>query len=391
MRKKVFIATGALALAGGLGTAVLSSSCDQDCTLEARASVLLTVTTQDGSALSPANVDKVWYRVSDEATPRAAVDTDAPDASSDLTLPDSEWKLAECADQACTQWVLGYETPGNYEIKASVCGETHSARAFVDMTADGCHVDTEEIEIMVDGDGCAAEDSPPITAPFPMCTMESRPSMVVELFDPEKGTPVQVTGDQVYATFNDESTAIAGRCLDDGCSIWAIGMEQEGLFTVNAEVCGKTSTMEVRVPKTEDGCHVDTQYKLMEVDSSGCAKPITAVAPPPAGPMCDRMAHPSAMIFVSLDHGDAWEQIETESVWFEHDGRREKATCLGGDCSLGLWIAGWEQEGRFKAHTEVCGKQFSTEYAVPKTEDGCHVQTQYLPLMVDKEACPKPH
>jgi hypothetical protein len=370
----------------------LGSSCDQECTLEARASVVLTVTTQDGSALTPANVDKVWYRVTDEATPRAAVEPeDGPDPESDLTAPDSEWKLAECFDDSCTKWVLGYETPGNYEIKASVCGNTEIARAFVDMTADGCHVDTEEIELMVDGDGCAEEVDKPITNPFPMCTMENRPSMVIELWDPEKGTAVPIEGERVYATYNDESAAINGKCLDDGCSIWAIGIEQDGLFNVYADVCGVESTMEVRVPKTEDECHVETQYKLMEVDSSNCKKPITAVPPPAAGPNCDRMAHPSAMVFVSLDHGDAWEQIPTDSVWFEHDDTREKATCLDGDCSLGLWIAGWEQEGRFEVHTEVCGKQFSTEYSVPKTEDGCHVETQYIPLMVDQEACPKPH
>ena len=60
---------------------------------------------------------------------------------------------------------MGYETEGFYEIKASVCGNTHEARAFVGMTPDGCHVDTEEIEIMVDAEGCAAEDGPVVGTP----------------------------------------------------------------------------------------------------------------------------------------------------------------------------------------------------------------------------------
>ncbi len=387
MQKKAFIATGALALVGGLATAVFSSSCDTDCTLEARASVILTVTMQDGSALDVANVDQVWYRVTDDAGERSAGDApDGSDPGSTLSPPESEWKVAECYDAACTRYVLGYETPGTYEIRASVCGQDHLARAVVDMTADGCHVDTEEIEIMVDGDGCAEDDGPVLDS-GPACTLEARPSMVIELFDPDKGTIVEVEGDSVYATPKGESTAIAGSCLNENCSVWSVGLEQPGSFTVHADVCGETSTMDVTVPMTPDECHVDTQYLLMEVDSSACPLPFDAQLPD-YGPTCDRMARPSAFLFVAQDFGDVWAPIEPDAVWYENGDTREKAWCLEGDCSLGVHVAGWELDGRFKAHADVCGKTFTTTYTVPKTDDGCHVETQYIPLMVDKDACP---
>lgn len=387
MQRKVFIATGALAIAGGLATAALSSSCDTVCTTEARPSATMRIVMEDGSALAPAEVDLVWYRVYDEPAPRS--DDIAPppeDPGPWITNPDSEWKVAECEDDDCTNWVLGYETPGYYEIRASVCGETLTAKTFVQMTDDGCHVDTEELELLVGPETCAvADDGPHIKVPD-ACTTEARPSMVIELVDPDKGTAYSVTADRVYATLDKSTTAINGECMNEECSIWSIGREQEGEFTVHADVCGVTSDMSVTVGKTADGCHVDTAYELMEVDSSACPKPFTNPVED-FGPECDLMARPSALIMVGQDYGDYWLPAKVESVWYEYEKRRHQAFCMHENCEIGTWVTGWEQPGRYTAHTELCGKEFSTSFSVPMTEDGCHVDTQYVPLVVDKTGC----
>jgi hypothetical protein len=345
------------------------------------------IVSEDGSTLVPADVDLVWYRVYDEPAPRSADLAPPPEEPGPwITNPDSEWKAAECADHNCNEWVLGYETPGYYEIRASVCGETLSAKTFVQMTDDGCHVDTEELELLIDADACAsADDGPDIKVPD-ACTTEARPSMVIELVDPSKGTPYVVTADRVYATVEGSTTAINGECMNEACSIWSIGREQEGSFTVHADVCGVTSDMDVRVGKTPDGCHVDTAYDLMEVDSSACPKPFTTPVQE-FGPECDLMARPSAIILVGEDFGDYWIPAQVESVWYEYEDSRHKAFCMDGNCEIGTWVTGWEQPGRYKAHTELCGKQFTTSFSVPMTDDGCHVETQYIALEVDKTGC----
>jgi hypothetical protein len=388
MSKKVFIAGGIVAIAGGVATILVTPSCDAECTLEARASALVTVRIADGSALGPAQVQKMWYRVSDVETPRAApVDPDGDD----LTAPGSDWKLAACADSGCSRWVLGYETPGYYEIRASVCGRTHQARTVVGMTADGCHVETEELEILVDAEDCADDPERPIAAPPPTeCTLEARPSLMIQLVDADHGTAVKAHADSLAAMLEGQTAPIQGTCLDEECSMWSVGTEQAGTFHVVANVCGTASELDVRVPMTADGCHVETQYRLMEVDASRCSKPFTAVLPE-TGPTCDKMARPSAIVFPVKDLGDVWAPVKVESLWYEHDGTRHDASCLDGDCSLGAWVVGWEQPGRFRVQTRVCDAPFETSFSVPMGADGCHVDTQYVPLMVDEVGCPRPH
>jgi hypothetical protein len=386
MQSKVFIATGVLAVGGGLATAALSSSCDTVCTTEAQPSATIRIVTEDGSALAPADVDLVWYRVYDEPAPRSDDVAPPPEEPGPwITNPDSEWQIAECEDEACTRWVLGHEEPGYYEIRAKVCGDILTARTFVQMTDDGCHVDTEELELLVDSEACADDDGPHIKVPD-ACTTEARPSMVLELVDPAKGTPYIVTADRVYATVDGSTRAINGDCMNEDCSIWSLGREQEGIFTVHADVCGVTSDMNVRVGMTSDGCHVDTVYDLMEVDSSDCPKPFTTPAQD-FGPQCDLMARPSAMIFVVETFGDHWVPAQVDSVWYEYEKSRHKAFQPDDAHEPGTWVTGWEQPGRYKVHTELCGKQFTTSFNVPMTADGCHVDTQYVPLLVDKTGC----
>jgi hypothetical protein len=181
---------------------------------------------------------------------------------------------------------------------------------------------------------------------------------------------------------------IPATCLNSECSQFAAGREDEGHFTVHATVCGEDFSAEVDIAKTEDGCHVDTQTVTVQASLQMCeggAKPAEVDIPP----NCTLEARPSAFIFPVTDGGDVWMPHPTDQLWYEHEDQRYKAYCAeeaeNGKCAW--WIAGYEQAGRFQAHTETCGEQSTIEYSVGKTEDDCHVVTEFLPVFVDTKGC----
>ncbi len=372
--KRVFIATGIIAALGGAATMVFGSSCDTVCTMEAAPSVIVQIVDQNATAPEFITADSVRYELTDDTG-------------------HNETKRAECLDDECTEWILGYETPGTYVITAEVCGQQYSATAEVTMDEDGCHVDTQWVQIPVDASTCAVKPADvPLGNPEPTaCTLESRPSVVADVVIAAGDRLVPYKPEKVWFKWSGDKGGreIPGTCLDSECTKFAAGREQEGSFTVAAELCGETFTAEVEVEKTEDGCHVDTQSAVIETNIQTCEggpPPIVTEGVPVS---CTLEARPSAFIFPVTDGGDVWLPHPTEQLWYEHDDTREKAFCAeeaeNGKCTW--WIAGYEQAGRFKAHTESCGDQNTIQYSVGKTPDDCHVVTEYLPIFIDTKGC----
>lgn len=376
--KRVFIATGIIAVAGGLATATLGSSCDTVCTMEANPSVVVQIKDLNNDATAPKFVtaDEVWYEFTDESTGK------------------TETKRAECLDDECTEWILGYELPGTYEIHANVCGQQYDGSAVVGMTDDGCHVATEWVELDVDSSTCpqtAPQAEVPIGAVPPVtCTLESRPSVLVDVQARIGDQTMPIPTDKVFYSWSGDTAGgeLPGLCLNEECSSFAAGREQEGTFVVGAEVCGKAVTAEVEVGKTEDGCHVETESVVLTPDLDACKTPLEFTAPP-APTSCTLEARPSAFVFPVTDGGDVWIPHPTEQLWFEHGDTRHEAYCAeeaeNGKCAW--WITGYELDGRIKAFTESCGAEQSVSFSVDKTEDGCHVQTRYVPVFVDTSRC----
>lgn len=130
MKKKSIIATGCLALLGGIATAAFVSSCDPDCGANAKPSLI--IQTVDGSEMArQAGVEAVWYALDDGPT-----------------------IAAECANDDCSEWLVGDGEPGDYAIHASVCGEEFVQTVTVEISADGCSLDTEMVRLPVGLEGC---------------------------------------------------------------------------------------------------------------------------------------------------------------------------------------------------------------------------------------------
>jgi hypothetical protein len=77
-----------------------------------------------------------------------------------------------------------------------------------------------------------------------------------------------------------------------------------------------------------------------------------------------------------------------EGVWFEHDGVRHEASCLPGpNNSCVSYMAGLELSGRMLIGTDYCDQTFTEAVSVGMTEDGCHVETEHVNLMVNTMGC----
>jgi hypothetical protein len=229
--------------------------------MEARASVMVQFVDSNTDSSSPVLVaaSKVWFEFTDDAG-------------------NYEILRAECMDDSCTEWVLGYERPGTYEIHALVCGREYTSRAItVGMTEDGCHVETEWVKMNVDSSTCrpdALASVDDLRSPDdPACTLESHPSAIV--------MPVLDGGD-VYLPYPTEQLwfehgdtrhkAVCASELEANgeCSRWITGWELDGRFKAYTETCDVVTEIEYEVGRTVDGCHVETAYVPVFMDTHGC-------------------------------------------------------------------------------------------------------------------------
>lgn len=259
MQRRTMIFTGVLGWAGGLATAFAVSSCDpEECTATdaPRASVVVSFATQDGKAVA---ADEVRYSVVDKQD-------DGSFQIPTYTQPGT------CLDDDCTRWAVGVEEDGHFRIEAEACGETQHASIEVGLDEAGCHVDTERVEIEVDGVACAKDEDFPLKDPA-HCDKMARPSAhiwVVQRYDDYYAT---VPVDKVYWTTKDGGKQDA-RCLTDladgSCYAWVAGYEIPGKMEISTEWCDVEVKRQIDVGMTEDGCHVQTEYMMLEVETRGC-------------------------------------------------------------------------------------------------------------------------
>lgn len=207
------------------------------------------------------------------------------------------------------------------------------------------------------------------------CTLEARPSAVVQLVD-ERGSVIADPRAAVHYAFGDDTTLRPAQCMGPDCERWVAGYETAGQMRITAEACGGTGVTDIEVTMTPDGCHVETRYPRLTVTGADCELPLTA--PPEA---CDTEARPSVVALTALDAGDVWLPVPANSVTMAHGDRLLEATCLDAGCSQ--WAAAWETPGVFHVEAQACGQTIAASTAVQMTPDECHVQTQYVPMLFD--------
>lgn len=204
---------------------------DPMCTLEARPSAIVSLTDERGDEI---------------AGPHATVTYSLGSSTANHVAP--------CTDATCEHWRVGYEKSGPISINAAACGGEGATQIDVGMTSDGCHVDTEYVELTVDDANC-----PTVTTPPPACNPVASPSVVV--------VPVKKVDDFLLPTDLDsleiskDERSYPLTCLDEGCTQWVGPWSTTGVFTIEASACGETIRERVEVTRGE--CSVDTQYVIL--------------------------------------------------------------------------------------------------------------------------------
>jgi hypothetical protein len=406
--KRAVITTGAVAIAGGAASILFMPSCDPDCEVTPKPSVILQIVAKQPTSGTPNNivVEDVWYEWTNDDGEKVSKQAECVDDMDDM-------------DNGCTEWLVGDGGPGTYEYHATVCGQQYDSTVRLELNDDGCEVDTQIIELPVDG--CPAEYAPePPEPPEPgdpelsitqkVCTLEARPSVLVSVVGQVESHLQPLPADRVFYEVHEPPTPkqptnaqspqhpehpnsgeMPGICLNDACTMFAAGFERTGDFEVGAEVCGQVITASVSVGETSNGCHVDTQHVQLMADASKCKPVQVAVSTPPPKPKPECGTQMTASAFVSpvTDGGDFWMPHPTEKLYFIHEGTRYEGYCAqkadNGKCKW--WVTGWGLTGRFQAFTETCGVETGVTYSVEMSEDGCHPETQFVPVFVDTHGC----
>jgi hypothetical protein len=406
--RSVVITTGIVAVAGGIATILFMPSCDPDCPVQAKPSVIVQVVDKqpNAGAIGSVAAENVWYEWTNE---------DGETVTKD----------AECMDDECTEWMLGEGSPGTYAFHATVCGQQYDSTVTLELNDDGCEVDTQMVELPVNAcaDALSPEIRPPQSEPLDpsqdvtqkVCTLEARASVLVSVVGQVGSHLVSVAPDRAFYEVHEPPTPehpehptkgqhpehpehpehpnsgeLPGLCLNEDCSLFAAGFEKTGDFTVGAEVCGEVIKTRATVGKTGNGCHVETQHVQLLADISKC-KPALGYAPPAIRPECDGEARMRASAFVLpvTDGGDVWMPYPTEGLTYVHDGVNYEGYCAqkadNGRCTW--WVAGFGRTGRFKAFTTACGIETAVSFSVGATEDGCYPETEFVPVFVDTHGC----
>jgi hypothetical protein len=388
--KSVVITTGIVAIIGAAATIAFMPSCDPDCEVQPKPSVIVQIVANSptaGAANSLA-AESVWYEWTNEDGEKVSMQ-------------------AECMDDECTEWILGDGSPGTYEYHVTVCGQQYDASVTLERNDEGCEVDTHMVELPVDDCRLASTPEPPnpLQARDPelditqkTCTLEARPSVLVSVVGQVDSHLVPLPADRVFYKVHDpehpNSAEQPGICLNEACSLFAAGFETTGGFEIGAEVCGDVITTRVSVGKISNGCHVDTQHVQLMGDASKCDEPPTD-APTPVNlkPQCDRQdLRASAVVFPVTDGGDVWIPYPTENMVFVHEGQRHQGYCAqradNGKCTW--WTIAGGLTGRFQAFTETCGIKSAVSFSVELTEDGCYPETEFVPVFMDTHGCIRP-
>jgi hypothetical protein len=224
------------------------------CTLEARASVLVNVVGQVESHLVPLPADRVFYEHAGSGE-----------------------QPGVCLNDACSLFAAGFETTGGFEIGAEVCGELLTTRVSVGETSNGCHVDTQHVQLMGDASKCQEPLTLAATPiePKPQCDREDMPPSAL-VFPVTDGGDVWLPYPTEALHFLHDGAIHRGDCAqtaDNGmCTRWVVNGGLTGRFQAFTETCGIESAVSFSVETSEDGCYPETAFVPLFVDTHGCIR-----------------------------------------------------------------------------------------------------------------------
>jgi len=139
----------------------------------------------------------------------------------------------------------------------------------------------------------------------------------------------------------------------------------------------------------DEGGDIDPYALMAEVDAAEQAEP-NPIVPDEVDdptPNCSLEARPAAMVRVLASHGATIEQLPDDAtvLYRRHTstdgwGEVREAYCSNPTCSIAS--LGHGQPGNYLIGAFACGDYALTGVAVQQTPDGCHVETEYVPMVL---------
>ncbi len=263
-----------------IGTACDTPNADEQAPLHVHVSGV------DDQQVEPEQLDFIRYRL---------INQTSQDADDQLSA--TEPSDAFCIDAECLEWVIDTDEPGLVAIEASYCGHLQTKTVAVNSATGSDTIAAKDITISFDPARCQDAGNELATSPQDdtdlqadgldtVCDLSARPSAYVytarRYGDFLKLEPVDDVWMQYIA--DGEVVTDSGRCVDqteDGCVAWSVGWEQPGRIEVFTEWCDTEVRKTVFVPETDDGCHVETQYITLLLETTGCLSADTSEEPLP--------------------------------------------------------------------------------------------------------------
>jgi hypothetical protein len=184
----------------------------QDCTMEARASVVVTLVDAEGNAIPDGTVTY---------------------SSDGLTVEE------DCEGPGADGFVCGYEVAGPISILATAPGYEPVSEIVV-VEADECHVSTAYLQLTMD----------PVA-----CTEEIVPSVLVSVTD-SAGQSIS-TADVVWNLADEDD--LPEPCTYIAGNEWSCGQEVAGELRIDIDNAGPYEPFSALVTVEEDECHVITE------------------------------------------------------------------------------------------------------------------------------------
>ncbi len=256
----------------------IASACDVP-SAEGRAGVRVHVTAVDGQHVEPEQIEFVRFRQLSQ-DPEADFGDLSGAATSD----------AMCLDADCQQWLVRPGEAGVFDIEASYCGRLKTSLVRIEPALDGS-IEHQDVTFAFNPALCSGRDTrvasqktraqdtdnphPGELAADEHCDQSVHPSVYVytaqQFGDYLQHEPVE----RLWLRYIEDGEYVVepGYCMRptlNGCAAWAAGWEQPGRIEVMTEWCATEVRKPVFVPMTDDGCHVETQYTTLLLESTGC-------------------------------------------------------------------------------------------------------------------------
>jgi hypothetical protein len=200
------------------------------------------------------------------------------------------WGLTEeavCANESCTLASFGFGEPGTYLVGAFACGDAQITGVEVGETADGCHVDTAYVPLVLDAPNTDCLQATGIDDPE-QAQLTSAPSSWILAheecpLEPDNPAVVVTTGvldgdllwpmrpERVTSEWVGVGQEVPMQCIDASCTTFVTGWGATGTFELSADLCGEQVTKTVEVSPTQDGCNVETQWVGLNVEAGRCS------------------------------------------------------------------------------------------------------------------------